>query len=199
MPLAHRGERARRAAVAHVVGPLGLDVAVDGVRDGLVGAARLKPGGRMEDKDEGPRGVMRGPSAVDRKRRLVGRTVQLPVHPWLVITMWAPTRDWLLMICTPTPLGRAEGWMAMAVECPWGRPGNALSRIGDVGYHRLTRLGAQVRSPCSKVPGSILIAAGFRQVRMRRADSGKRHASRARQQGRYCAAQGNEAIGPCTA
>src|SRR6266571_4720856 len=68
-----------------------------------------------------------GPSAGDRKRRLVGRTVQLPVHPWLVITMWAPTRDWLLMICTPTPLGRAEGRMAMAVECPWGRPGGARS------------------------------------------------------------------------
>ncbi len=86
-------------------------------------------------------------------------------------------------------------------RCSWSqRPGrrrrdgrhvNALSRIGDVGYHRLTRFGMQVRSPCNKVPAMTLIAAGFRRVGMRRADSGERHASGARQQGRYYAAQGN--------
>ncbi len=40
-PLAHRGEDASSAVVALIVVPLGLDVRVDGVRDGPVSAARL--------------------------------------------------------------------------------------------------------------------------------------------------------------
>ena len=53
------------------------------------------------------------------------RRVQVPVHPWLAITRWTPTLDWLVMTCTPTPLGRAEGWMVMTIG---GRgPGSAGS------------------------------------------------------------------------
>lgn len=41
-----------------------------------------------------------------------------PVHPWLAVTRWTPTRVWLVMICTPAALERAEGWMTMAIASP---------------------------------------------------------------------------------
>ena len=45
--------------------------------------------------------------------------VQLPVHPWLVLTRRTPILDRLVMvmICTPAPAGRAEGRIAR-IACP---------------------------------------------------------------------------------
>jgi hypothetical protein len=46
--------------------------------------------------------------------------VQLPVHPWLVLTRRTPILDRLVtvMICTLAPAGRAEGRIARIAGCP---------------------------------------------------------------------------------
>ena len=74
VPLTHGGERARLAVVVLVAALLGLDVGVDGARDGLVRAARfvLVDHGRSLAVVPHPGHEVPQPRAAGRRERVAG-------------------------------------------------------------------------------------------------------------------------------